>query len=124
MLYKLLVYVLLVASADALKAGPISRRALLGKATAGAFLSSPLAAFAKELKQASDASVYNRADDGALTSARVIQRAKDDQLVVGKGTLLPLMAATTRLPCASPTRTAVTLEESHPLCESLCSAWS
>ena len=93
MLYKLLVYVLLVASADALKAGPISRRALLGKATAGAFLSSPLAAFAKELKQASDASVYNRADDGALTSARVIQRAKDDQLVVGKGTLLPLMAA-------------------------------
>ena len=128
MLYKLLVYVLLVASADALKAGPISRRALLGKATAGALLSSPLAAFAKELKQASDASVYNRADDGALTSARVIQRAKDDQLVVGKGTLLPLMAApttaTTRLPCASPTRTAVTLEESHPLCESLCSAWS
>ena len=85
---------LLVASADALKAGPISRRALLGKATAGAFLSSPLAAFAKEpLKQASDASVYNRADDGALTSARVIQRAKDDQLVIGKGTLLPLMAA-------------------------------
>jgi len=93
MLYKLLVYVLLVASADALKAGPISRRALLGKATAGAFLSSPLAAFAKDLKQASDASVYDRADDGALTSARVIQRAKDDQLVIGKGTLLPLMAA-------------------------------
>ena len=95
MLYKLLVYVLLIASADALKAGPISRRALLGKATAGAFLSSPLAAFAQEpLKQASDASVYDRADEGALTSARVIQRAKDGQLVVGKGMCCsPLMAA-------------------------------
>mgnify|MGYP006079185687 CR=1 FL=1 len=94
MLYKLLVHVLLIASADALKASPISRRALLGKATAGAILSSPLAAFAKEpLRQATDAAVYDRADDGGLTSARVIQRAKDDQLVVGKGTLLPRMAA-------------------------------
>jgi len=94
MLYKLLVYVLLIASADALKAGPISRRALLGKATAGAFLSSPLAAFAQEpLKQASDASVYDRADEGALTSARVIQRAKDGQLVVGKGATCPELEA-------------------------------
>lgn len=94
MLYKLLVHVLLIASADALKAGPISRRALLGKATAGAFLSSPLAAFAKEpLRQATDAAVYDRADDGGLTSARVIQRAKDDQLVVGKGATCPELEA-------------------------------
>ena len=125
MLYKLLVYVLLIASADALKAGPISRRALLGKATAGAFLSSPLAAFAQEpLKQASDASVYDRADEGALTSARVIQRAKDGQLVVGKGTLLPPYGSTTtatnRPLHASPPRTAVTREESHTCAASRC----
>ena len=124
MLYKLLVYVLLIASADALKAGPISRRALLGKATAGAFLSSPLAAFAKDLKQASDASVYDRADEGALTSARVIQRAKDGQLVVGKGMLLPPYGSTTtatnRPLHASPPRTAVTREESHTCAASRC----
>ena len=94
MLYKLLVCILLTTSADALEAGPISRRALLGKATAGAFLSSPLAAFARDpLKQASDADVYDRADEGSLTSARVIQRAETNQLVVGQGTPLPLMAA-------------------------------
>ena len=94
MLYKLLVCILLTTSADALEAGPISRRALLGKATAGAFLSSPLAAFARDpLKQASDAAVYDRADEGSLTSARVIQRAETNQLVVGQGTPLPLMAA-------------------------------
>ena len=94
MLYKLLVCILLTTSADALEAGPISRRALLGKATAGAFLSSPLAAFARDpLKQASDAAVYDRADVGSLTSARVIQRAETNQLVVGQGTPLPLMAA-------------------------------
>ena len=94
MLCKLLVCILLTTSADALEAGPISRRALLGKATAGAFLSSPLAAFARDpLKQASDAAVYDRADEGSLTSARVIQRAETNQLVVGQGTPLPLMAA-------------------------------
>ena len=95
MLYKLLVCILLTTSADALEAGcPISRRALLGKATAGACLSSPLAAFARDpLKQASDAAVYDRADEGSLTSARVIQRAETNQLVVGQGTPLPLMAA-------------------------------
>ena len=91
MLHTLLVSVLLIASADALKAGPINRRTLLGKATAGAFLSSPLAAFANApLKQASDADVYSRADESALTSARVIQRAKDDKLVVGTGELRPI----------------------------------
>ena len=70
MLYKLLVCILLTTSADALEAGcPISRRALLGKATAGACLSSPLAAFARDpLKQASDAEVYIRADQGKLTN--------------------------------------------------------
>jgi len=86
MLYKLLVYILLTTSADALEAGPISRRSLLGKATAGAFLSSPLAAFARDpIKQASDAAVYDRADEGSLTSARVNQRAETNQMVVGKG---------------------------------------
>ena len=36
-----------------------------------------------KLKKASDFEVYKRADEGALTSARVIQRAKDGQLVDG-----------------------------------------
>ena len=36
-----------------------------------------------KLKKASDFEVYKRADEGALTSARVIQRAKDGELVDG-----------------------------------------
>ena len=37
------------------------------------------------LKQASDFEVYKRADEGVLSSARVIQRAKDGKLVDGSG---------------------------------------
>merc|ERR1711988_1233277 len=37
------------------------------------------------LKQASDFEVYKRADEGTLTSARVIERAKKGQLVDGSG---------------------------------------
>ena len=37
------------------------------------------------LKQASDFKVYKRADEGVLSSARVIQRAKDGKLVDGSG---------------------------------------
>ena len=37
------------------------------------------------LKQASDFEVYKRADEGALTSARVIERAKSGTLVDGSG---------------------------------------
>merc|ERR1719311_62675 len=37
------------------------------------------------LKQASDFDVYKRADEGQLTSARVIERAKKGQLVDGSG---------------------------------------
>jgi len=36
-----------------------------------------------KLKKASDFEVYKRADEGALSSARVIQRAKDGELVDG-----------------------------------------
>ena len=92
MLRRLLVPVLLVALADALKVGTISRRALLGKATAaGVLAAAPLAAFADEakpeLKQASDAEVYERADQGKLGVGRVITRAEQGNLVVGKGAL-------------------------------------
>jgi len=45
-----------------------------GCATAGA-----------NLKQASDFDVYKRADEGTLSSARVIQRAKEGKLVDGSG---------------------------------------
>jgi len=45
-----------------------------GCATAGA-----------NLKQATDFDVYKRADEGSLTSARVIERAKKGQLVDGSG---------------------------------------
>ena len=37
------------------------------------------------LKQAGDFDVYKRADEGVLSSARVIQRAKDGKLVDGSG---------------------------------------
>merc|ERR1711988_262593 len=37
------------------------------------------------LKQASDFDVYKRADEGTLTSARVIERAKQGTLVDGSG---------------------------------------
>lgn len=37
------------------------------------------------LKKKTDFDVYKRADEGGLTSARVIQRAKDGQLVDGSG---------------------------------------
>merc|ERR1712118_422428 len=37
------------------------------------------------LKQSSDFDVYKRADEGTLTSARVIERAKKGQLVDGSG---------------------------------------
>ena len=37
------------------------------------------------LKQSGDFDVYKRADEGVLSSARVIQRAKDGKLVDGSG---------------------------------------
>ena len=83
--------VLLVASADALRVDTISRRALLGKATAGVLAAGPLAAFAAEakadLEQASDGEVYERAAQGKLGVARVITRAEEGTLVLGKGAL-------------------------------------
>merc|ERR1719217_1374732 len=58
----------------------MSRRTVFAKASLAPLV--PLAAFA-ELKQASDAEVYARADAGSLNSARVIQRAKEGKLVDG-----------------------------------------
>ena len=91
MLSRPLVTVLLVASADALRVDTISRRALLGKATAGVLAAGPLAAFAAEVKtkleQASDGEVYERATQGNLGVARVIKRAEEGTLVLGKGAL-------------------------------------
>merc|ERR1719310_551774 len=84
MLYRILVACLLV-SASALQVGPTAvsgRRAALAKAASLAATAVPLAAFA-ELKQASDADVYARADANKLNAARVIQRAKDGELVDG-----------------------------------------
>merc|ERR1719217_1898772 len=59
----------------------MTRRAAVNAAAAVLPLA-PLAAFA-ELKQASDADVYARADAGKLNSARVIERAKAGTLVDG-----------------------------------------
>lgn len=83
MLYKVLAAAFLVASGDALRVDPsgMSRRAVIGAAAAVLPLA-PLAAFA-ELKQASDADVYQRADEGKLNAARVIERAKKGELVDG-----------------------------------------
>ena len=85
MLSRPLVTVLLVASADALRVDTISRRALLGKATAGVLAAGPLAAFAAEakadLEQASDGEVYERAAQGKLGVARVITRAEEGTLI-------------------------------------------
>merc|ERR1719198_1066302 len=68
MLYRIAVLAaMLFASSDALKIpGAMSRRSVFAK-----------------LKQASDADVYARADEGKLNSARVIQRAKEGKLVDG-----------------------------------------
>ena len=73
----------LIASGDALNVpvAGMSRRAAFAKAAALIPLV-PLAAFA-ELKQASDADVYARADAGKLSAARVIERAKAGKLVDG-----------------------------------------
>ena len=73
----------LIASGDALNVpvAGMSRRAAFAKAAALIPLV-PLAAFA-ELKQASDADVYARADAGKLNAARVIERAKAGKLVDG-----------------------------------------
>jgi hypothetical protein len=83
MLYKLIVAASLIASGDALNVpvAGMSRRAAFAKAAALIPLV-PLAAFA-ELKQASDAEVYGRADAGKLSAARVIERAKAGKLVDG-----------------------------------------
>ena len=83
MLYKLIVAAALIASGDALNVpvAGMSRRAAFAKAAALIPLV-PLAAFA-ELKQASDADVYARADAGKLNAARVIERAKAGKLVNG-----------------------------------------
>jgi len=73
----------LIATGDALNlpVEGMSRRAAFAKAAALIPLV-PLAAFA-ELKQASDAEVYARADAGDLNAARVIERAKAGKLVDG-----------------------------------------
>jgi hypothetical protein len=73
----------LIATGDALNlpVEGMSRRAAIAKAAALIPLV-PLAAFA-ELKQASDAEVYARADAGDLNAARVIERAKAGKLVDG-----------------------------------------
>jgi len=73
----------LVSSVAALRVNPsaTTRRAAVG-AAASVMPLVPLAAFA-ELKQASDADVYARADSGKLNSARVIERAKAGTLVDG-----------------------------------------
>ena len=78
----------LLAPAEALTPGAaVSRRAVGQAAACGAhaLLLAPLAAFAQELKQASDAIVYARAAEGTLTPARVIERAQEGTLVVGDG---------------------------------------
>merc|ERR1719460_891470 len=74
---------LIVSSVAALRVNPagMSRRAAVN-AAASVLPLVPLAAFA-ELKQASDADVYARADSGKLNSARVIERAKAGTLVDG-----------------------------------------
>merc|ERR1719182_485554 len=76
---------LIVSSVAALRVIPagMTRRAAIN-AAASVMPLVPLAAFA-ELKQASDAEVYARADDGKLNSARVIERAKVGKLVDGSG---------------------------------------
>jgi len=76
---------LIVSSVAALRVNPagMTRRAAIN-AAASVMPLVPLAAFA-ELKQASDAEVYARADDGKLNSARVIERAKAGKLVDGSG---------------------------------------
>jgi hypothetical protein len=73
----------LIASGDALNVpvAGMSRRGAVANAAA-LFPHRPLAAFA-ELKQASDAEVYGRADAGKLSAARVIERAKAGKLVDG-----------------------------------------
>jgi hypothetical protein len=78
---RLIVAAALIASGDALNVVGMSRRAAFAKAAALIPLV-PLAAFA-ELKQASDAEVYERADEGKLNSARVVERAKAGKLVDG-----------------------------------------
>jgi len=83
MLYKVIGAALLISSGEALKIQPqgLSRREAFAK---GAALSAlvPLAAFA-DLKKATDAEIYSRADAGTLNAARVIERAKQDLLVDG-----------------------------------------
>lgn len=83
MLYKVIGAALLLSSGEALKIQPqgLSRREAFAK---GAALSAlvPLAAFA-DLKKATDAEIYARADAGNLNAARVIERAKQDLLVDG-----------------------------------------
>merc|ERR1719473_2567938 len=76
---------LIVSSVAALRVNPagMTRRAAIN-AAASVMPLVPLAAFA-ELKQASDADVYKRADEGKLNSARVIERAKAGKLVDGSG---------------------------------------
>ena len=73
MLHKTLVAAFVVASGDALRIDGLSnRRAVVGTA-ASALSLVPLAAFAEpeELKKASDAEIYARADIGKLTKAKV-----------------------------------------------------
>jgi hypothetical protein len=90
MLHKTLVAAFVVASGDALRIDGLSnRRAVVGTA-ASALSLVPLAAFAEpeELKKASDAEIYARADEGSLISARVVERAKAGRLVDGSGASL------------------------------------
>ena len=73
---------ILFAVAGALKVeSAMSRRAAFAKVASLAPLV-PLAAVA-DLKQASDAAVYERADKGVMDVARVLERAKAGKLVDG-----------------------------------------
>ena len=74
---------LLAISNDAFKVCPVlTRRGLMAKAAAASVALSPLAALA-ELKKASDADVYARANGGQLTAERVVERLKKGELVDG-----------------------------------------
>jgi len=82
MLYKTLVAAFVVSSGDALRIDGLNTRRAAIASAASALSLVPLAAFA-ELKQAGDAEIYERAREGKLNAARVIERTKTNDLVDG-----------------------------------------
>ena len=70
MLYKTIVAAFVVSSGDALRIEGLNTRRAAVASAASALSLVPLAAFA-ELKQAGDADIYKRADEGKLNAARV-----------------------------------------------------